>query len=445
MTDMNKLQEIQLTSDAKGHFLNQRQAFSPDDKSLVFDNRNDETKIGENASVQLVDVKTKEIKTIYNLGNQTVFGPGVGAVSFHPLKNEVVFIHALMNASKENPYGFTRRFAMQLDLDNANTEEPMEARDVSPPFTKGALRGGSHAYSYSADGQCISFTYNDEILAIESQVNPAVHDLRTVGAFLKGEQVLIDGKNDEENFDGNSFAILLAEVTAMPEPGSDQISKAYEEGWVGNNGYLKTDGTRQKVALAYLADVISDSGEKVTEVFISDVPDDLPSLMNSVTSGDRSKLPAIPEGVVQRRLTFTTANKFPGVQGPRQWMRSSPDGASLYFYQKDQEGIVQIYAVSPNGGEIRAITQNSFSADITFDLSADGKYLVYGSKEAIYVTSVLDGETRLVLPAPSNSSTSLSNINWSNSGYTIAYNRKVSLDGEAFYQIFVLTLNNLLN
>lgn len=443
-SEEQELQEVQLTTDPSGHFLNQRQAFSPDDLSLVFDGRNDETKIGENASVKLVDMKTKAIRTIYELDNQTAFGPGVGAVSFHPSQNQVVFTHGLKNASEAEPYGFTRRFAMQVDLDDTKNTRPMEARDVQAPFTIGALRGGSHAYSYSSDGQLVSFTYNDEVLEKEARDNPDIFDLRTVGAFLVGQQVSINGNTDKANFDGTSFAILLAEVESNPEPGSDEINKAYEEGWVGNAGYKTLEGNIQKHALAFLGDVISASGEKVTEVFIADIPDDLPGLMSSVNAGNITTLPSIPKGVKQRRLTFTSTNKNPGVQGPRQWLRSSPDGSAIYFYQKDDNGIVQIYSVSPNGGEIKAITSNEFSAETTFGISSDGKYLAYGAKEAIYVTSVADRKTELVLPAPTYPSNSLSNVNWSNNGYTLAYNRKVSQNGEAFFQIYTLDLSTIL-
>ncbi|MFC5624012.1 DUF3748 domain-containing protein [Algoriphagus winogradskyi] len=440
----SETQEIQVTKDLSGHMLNQRQAFSPDDRLLAFDGRNDDSKIGENASIGVVNIATREIQTIYQLYNQTVFGPGTGAVSFHPSRNEVVFIHGLKNASEEVPYGFTRRFAMQVDLENDNQSDPMEARDVQFPFTNGALRGGSHAYSYSTDGQFVSFTYNDEILEHTSKENPTVSDLRTVGAFLVGEKVEVDAEQNDENFDGTSFAILLAEVTNNPAPGSDQISKAYEECWVGNEGYFKSDGTRQKRALAFLGDVVSSSGEKVTEVFITDIPDDNSILINSVNAGSLTKLPSLPKGVTQRRLTFTTENKNPGVQRPRQWLRSSPDGNAIYFYQKEDSGIIQIHAVSPVGGSIKAITANDFSPDTSFALSADGKYLAYGANEAIYVTSVETGKTILVLPAPEKPFTHLSNINWSNKGHTIAYNRKGTLNGEGFYQIFVLDLNTFL-
>ncbi|WP_057935684.1 DUF3748 domain-containing protein [Algoriphagus resistens] len=439
------IEEIQLTHLPQGHFLNQRQAFSPDNEYLVFDNRNDDSQIGENGSIQLVHIASKQVETVYEIPNQSFFGPGSGAVSFHPSQKKIVFIHGLNNASESIPYGVTRRIAMQVNLEKENQFTRLEARDVVTPYTKGALRGGSHAYSYSSDGQLLSFTYNDAILADESVTNPEVRDLRTVGAFLLDKQVSILGEGNEENFDGNGFAFLLAEVTGNPKPGSDEISKAYEECWVGNAGYSKLDGTIQKRAMAFLGDVISESGEKVTEVFIADIPANSASIIESVNAGSRISLPSIPAGVRQRRLTFTTGNKYPGIQGPRQWLRTSPDGDAIYFYRKDDSGVVQIYSVSPNGGECNPVTANGFSSDTSFSLSSDGKYLAYGAKEALYITRVSDGKTSKILDAPDTAYSSLSNINWSNSGHTLAYNRKVDQDGQAFFQIFILNLTAFLN
>lgn len=445
-TDMlNTGEEVQVTTAPAGHFLNQRQAFSPDDEYLVFDNRNDDSKIGGNGRIQLVHIASKQVETVYEIPNQSFFGPGAGAVSFHPSKKEIVFIHGLNSASERIPYGFTRRIAMQVNLENENQFVRLEARDVVAPYTKGALRGGSHAYSYSSDGQMLSFTYNDAILAEESVTNPEVRDLRTVGAFLLDRQVAILGESNEENFDGNGFAFLLAGVSVDPRPGSDEISKAYEECWVGDTGYSKLDGTIQKRAMAFLGDVISESGERVTEVFIADIPDNPDSIVESVNAGSRISLPSVPAGVTQRRLTFTTGNKYPGVQGPRQWLRSSPDGSAVYFYQKNDEGIVQIYSVSPTNGKIEAVTTNDFSADTSFGMSSDGKYLAYGAEEVLYITRISDGRTLKVLDAKDKTSTNLSNINWSNSGHTLAYNRKVGQDGQAFFQLFILDLSTLLN
>ena len=90
------------------------------------------------------------------------------------------------------------------------------------------------------------------------------------------------------------------------------------------------------------------------------------------------------------------------------------------------------------------MTANGFSADTSFSLSSDGKYLAYGAKEALYITRISDGKTSKILDAPDHDYFSLSNINWSNSGHTLAYNRKVDQSGQAFFQIFILNLSAFL-
>lgn len=436
------INEVQMTEGQQGHFLNQRQAFSPNDQWLVFDTRNEDSKIGENPAIQLLELSNKKTQTVYQLLNQRSYGPGVGAVSFHPSKNQIVFIHGLVNASEKQPYAMTRRFAMQIDLDDPLNARPLDARDVQPPYTSGASRGGSHAYSYSSDGQMVSFTYNDELLEQAAQKDPAVFDLRTVGAILTNDPVSIHGNVNDENFNGSGFAVLLAEVTANPAKGSDQISKAYEECWVGKSGYQKLDGDFQSKALAFIGDVVSENGERVSEVFIADIPKELDQLKAGLSAGTKTTLPSIPAGVKQRRLTFTADHPFPGIQGPRQWLRSSPDGNAIFFYKKDDHGTVQIFSVSPSNGKIKQITDNEFSADTSFDLSFDGKYLAYGAKESIYITRVEDGKTIQVLGAPGERIFGLCNINWANTSHQLAYNRKVQSPEGAFFQLFTLSFTN---
>ncbi|WP_138092057.1 hypothetical protein [Sphingobacterium daejeonense] len=94
-----------LTSSDKGHMLHHNGSFNATDEWIVFDTRNDETKIGETGEIGIVNVKTKEEKIIYLTTDQTVYGPGVGAVSFHPSENRVIFIHGLLDAHKGMPYG----------------------------------------------------------------------------------------------------------------------------------------------------------------------------------------------------------------------------------------------------------------------------------------------------------------------------------------------------
>lgn len=434
-----EIEEVQLTNEEKGHFLNQRQAFSPDDRLLVLDNRNDDSKIGENASIQVLDIKKKELKTVYHLDNQSQFGPGVGAVSFHPSEQKIVFIHGLKDANQNKPYDLTRRFGMELNLESGKAT-PLETRDVVEPYTPGSLRGGSHAYSYSADGHWISYTYNDEVLAHQATQDSTIQDLRTVGVFWNGNHAKLQGTTDAANFQGTSLAFLIAEVTPQPKAGSDEIKKAYEECWVGVTGYRKSNGNSQQRAVAYLGDVVNEAGELVTEVFISDLPDTAQEIEKYLDGGSKTHLPSIPPAIKQRRLTYTSESKYPGVFGPRQWLRSSPDGSAIYFYKRDIHGIVQVFSIAPTGGEIKQVTFNSFSPETSFALSFDGKYLAYGASENIYVTDVSEGITHLILGAKS-SQTHLSNINWSNSGYQLAYNRKVGASNESYYQVFFLDLS----
>jgi Tol biopolymer transport system component len=174
-------------------------------------------------------------------------------------------------------------------------------------------------------------------------------------------------------------------------------------------------------------------------VFIADIPDDVtrPAPRQRL-EGTRMTRPAPPAGTVQRRLTYTADRKFPGVQGPRHWLQSAPDGSMIYFLMKDDAGHVQIYGVSPNGGEIRQITGNKFSVETTFSVRPDGKYIAYGSGERIYVTHLESGQTIPLTDPPGSGITGLKSICWSNNGGMIAYNRVVEIGGSNYYHIFIL-------
>ncbi len=435
--------EMQLTSKPQGHFLNQRQVFSPDDAYIVFDGRNDDSKIGENGSIGLLDVKTGETKTIYQVSGQASFGPGVGAVSYNPRREEVVFIHGLLDASEEEPYRITARSAVGLDLEDKESPTlfQMDARDVNAPFTAGALRGGTHAYGYSADGEWVSFTYNDLILEKEATTNPEIKDLRTVGFMFSGRNVSVIPAETHRrtDFSGTHFSVLAARVVPFPSPGSDEIQKAYEEVWIGNKGYLHPSGKRIRRALAYQGDLLDKDGNLFTEVFVSDIPDDIEQLVESPgLQGTGTSLPTVPEAVVQRRITYTSDRKYKGVQGPRQWLRTSPEGDRIFYYAKSDDGLVQIYSISPNGGEPEQVSNLSFSPDTMFSLSPDGLWIAFGAGNQLYLLEVESGKTVPLGPSPSQSSPALSNINWSFSGKKLAYNRKVDGEGGSYFQIFII-------
>lgn len=434
-------QEKQLTQGSQGHFLNHRQAFSPDDQWLAFDGRSDDPKMGENDLIGMVNVQSGEVKELYRVPNQQAYGPGSGAVSFSPKRKEVAFIRGLMSASAAQPYRFTRRSSMGLNLENP--EKPiltnLDARDITKPFTPGALRGGSHAYSYTADGNWLSYTYNDEVLEMTAKVNPAVKDIRTVAFMIRGKGVEVDAELDGQEFSGANFSVIAAEVTPFPKPGTDQIQKACEEVWVGKDGYIKSNGEKVFRAMAYLGDVITLEGKVLTEVFITDIPKDWEkSLAETDLSGSEFNMPQMTLSFTQRRLTHTSGKKFPGVQGPRHWLKASQNGDRIFFYAKGENGIVQLFSISPEGGEPVQITHNSFSPDTAFSLSPDDQWIAFGYQNRVYLTEVASGKTFPVGPKPQPNHSEICNFNWSYSGQTLVYNRKVNEEGGSFFQIFLL-------
>lgn len=436
----NNFREVQLTSEAKGHFLHVTQSFSPDDQWLVYDTRNDDTHIGRTCCVEMVNIGTKDIFPLYRTENQTEFGPGVGAVTFSPKENQVLFIHGLQNCSEERPYGFSRRTGVSIKT--ASPQEPifMDARDVTEPYTPGALRGGTHAHTWSPDGQWISFTYNDDLMTrLASGHDGNVKDLRMVGVMAPSGPVRVDSEDSGENIDGKMFTAVVTEVIENPEPGSDKIDRAYGDGWIGDRGYTQPDGFVQKRAVAFLGDTRDTNGETVTEVFVVDIPDDITrSTPGQPIEGTVNTRPMPPLGAVQRRITFTDDRKYPGVQGPRHPIRSLPDGSMLLFMMKDDDATVQIYGVSPNGGEIKQFTHNGSSIDTAFDISPDGKFLAYGIAEQIYITDISNGRTNKIKNGTPSKTHGLRAINWSNSGNMIAYNRVVMEKDTSYFQAFVL-------
>src|SRR5690606_26761622 len=90
-----KATEVQLIDDDQGHTLHNTQVFSPDDQWIVYDSRNKDTEIASTKAINMVHVETKEIKKLYDTGAQIPYGPGVGAASFSPTEDRVIFIHGV--------------------------------------------------------------------------------------------------------------------------------------------------------------------------------------------------------------------------------------------------------------------------------------------------------------------------------------------------------------
>lgn len=426
--------ETQLTKDDYGHFLNSTQVFSPDDEWIVFDTRNDDGGIISTGSIEMVNVNTGEIKILYRTTHQTKSGPGVGAATFNPHQNLVVFIHGIRNATEKNPYGFTRRTAVGIKTDKPFEPLFMDARDINAPFTPGALRGGTHAYTWSGDGEWLCFTYNDYIIEQLAKHDTAVKDMRTIAVMAPGKVNVKDDGSDENN-SGEKFSVVVARVTEYPQPGSNDIDKAFDEGWIGKKGYKKSDGSWQKRAVAFQGNVRNLQNETITEIFVADIPGDIThALPGKPLEGTTTSHPNVPEGATQRRITFTQN----GVQGPRHWLKSTSDGEVILFLAKDDKGTVQIFGVSPNGGAINQISFNDFSIDGPINTSPDDQFVSYIADGSVFITEIKTGKSQRLTLKATDSNKPEGAVTWSNNGKILAFNRRIVTGEKKFIQIFLL-------
>lgn len=424
--------ETQLTFSPQNHILTNINVWSPDGNWIVYDARPDaEGSVFEGRKIEAVNLQG-QVKTLYESSN----GAHCGVATWHPKNNQVVFILGPENPTPDWQYGAAHRQGVIVDAKHSNQRINLDARDLTAS-TPGALRGGSHVHVWHPRGDWLCFTYNDHLLS-QWQNDTPEHDSdqRNIGVCAPRPVIVPDGKR---NHDGEYFSVLVTRTKANPRAGSDEIKRAFEESWIGNNGYLKPDGTRQQRALAFQGEVVTNSGESICEVFVADLPDDLTQASNGPLQGTLTTRPVPPRGVRQRRLTFTQNRKFPGLQGPRHWLRSSPDGEQIAFLMRDDDGVAQLWTISPNGVGIRQITRDKFSIASAFSWRRDGKSIAYAADNSIFVVQVQSGETRRLTEQFKDDDAPLPlACVFSPDGKRIAYLRRVAEnDGTRWNQIFV--------
>jgi hypothetical protein len=413
-------QERQVTSAAQGHVLTNVNVWSPDGRWIVYDVRSDvEGAVFDGDRIERVNVERGEVQVLYRASN----GAKCGVATYHPRLDKVVFILGPENPTVEWNYGPSHRQGVIVDLAGERTN--LDARDLVPPFTPGALRGGTHVHVFDAAGDWVSFTYNDALVLGEQ---------RNVGVCVPGRPVRVPASH-ARNHNGQCFSVLVTRATADPGPGSDEITRAFEDAWVGTNGYVRSDGSRQRRALAFLGNIIAPSGRPLTELFIVDLPDD-PMVADVLPlQGTSTELPAPPRGTAQRRLTFTADREYPGIAGPRFWPRSSPDGSRIAFLMRDDDGIVQLHTVSPNGGPPAQLTRNSHHITSVLTWGPSGRHIAHTMDNSVCLTDATSGQTiRLTPRSPDATAPRPEACVFSPDGSRIAYVR--TIDG--CNQIFVV-------
>ncbi|HAX7382572.1 TPA: DUF3748 domain-containing protein, partial [Escherichia coli] len=135
---------------------------------------------------------------------------------------------------------------------------------------------------------------------------------------------------------------------------------------------------------------------KVPELFIVELPKDeagWKAAGDVPLSGTETTLPAPPRGVVQRRLTFTHHRAYPGlVNVPRHWVRCNPQGTQIAFLMRDDNGIVQLWLISPQGGEPRQLTHNKTDIQSAFNWHPSGEWLGFVLDNRIACAHAQSGE-----------------------------------------------------
>jgi len=364
-----------------GHVLTNANVWSHDGKWIVYDVRSRaDGSIFDGDRIERVNVGTGEVQVLYRAEH----GAKCGVATCSPVDERVVFILGPERPTADWEYGPAHR---QGVVWSDGRVVRLEARDLAAPYTPGALRGGSHVHVFSADGEWVSFTYNDAVVHSEQ---------RNVGVSVFGRAVTPRGRH-ARNHDGSAFSVLVTQTAAQPRAGSDEIRRAFEDAWVGDRGYVRADGMRQRRAIAFQGEVITGQGEAISELFVADLPEDLTVAGDGLLEGTAERLPSPPSGVVCRRLTRTEGRAFPGLVGsPRHWVRSSPDGSAIACLMKDEAGVVQIFLVSPRDGEVRQLTRNAASIGSAFTWSPDGRRIAHVMDGSVCVTDVASGRTQRV-------------------------------------------------
>ena len=422
--------ERQLTHAPHGHVLTNVNVWSPDSRWIVYDVRTVDS-VFEGTRIEQVNVDTGEVQVLYAAKN----GAACGVVTYHPHEPKVIFIHGPEPPTPDWSYGASRRRGAIVDTRRPGEARPLDAMTYAPPFVPGALRGGSHVHVFSPDGGAVSYTYEDEVLA---RRGPAAesggHDVnqRNVGVtLLSGSHGVRVPPTHPRNHAGDGFSVLVTRTVNRPRPGSDDISRAFEEGWIDRR------------ALAFLGQVAGPDGREHAEVFVAELPEDLMQPGEGPLEGTTDRRPAPPRGVSQRRLTFTAERAFPGVvTAPRHWVRASPDATQLAFLMKDDTGVVQLWTVSRRGGGLRQVTRNPAGITSAFTWSPDGRRIAHTLDGAVCTTDIATGRTeRLTGGRTDAGSPEPLACVFSPAGRHIAFTRRVTTVDGTFAQVCVVPVS----
>lgn len=424
-----------LTDAPCGHTIANRACWSADGRSILFDLRDDETRF-DSPAIMRVMVDTGRCETLYESPQATP----CGVPTCSPRDDRFVFIHADDDPTERWQYCAWHRRGEIGRIGAAGAAETLDARDIVPPFTAGALRGGTHLHTFNPDASAIVSTYEDHVLATRCESNGEANR-RAVAVHVLGMPVAVP-KTDPRNHDGSSFTVLVTRLTDRPTPGSDEIAMATGEAWLGDN------------RIVVQATVAARDGRPCVELFLVTLPYDLAQLRvqgSEPLAGTATTRPGVPAAVTQRRLTHTadrpfsgvapgiTAGVAPGITGPRHWAVSSPDGRRIGFYMRDDRGATQFWTVTPEGNDPVRVTRDSPEPTSPFTWHPDGSRVAYVADGSVMVVDIDTGRLDRVTPrlSPADGPTHHACV-YSPDGSSIAFLQPSTTTAGRFNQIHVV-------
>ena len=336
------MKERQVSFSQKMHSLDNNDNFSPDDKFLCYDTRGTvfNQDIANSKSVEKIEIATGKETVLYE--PESVTGekgaPGVGAASWHPVENKVIFIHGPLLSEVKNRgyYGIRNRTGVEVSADGLGKITNVDMRDVATdrPTTPGAHRGGTHRHEYTKEGNRIGFTYDDFLLQDFD---------RTIG-YMEPSKAAPDGYT-------HYFAVLLKPAEKKTSK-AGEIEKAYGDSWVDSAGNMR----------AFIGKLRAEDGiNYITDLFVADIPEGTD--ITTATSGDKDHYPEPPKGIKIRRLTHS--GNVDGI------VRGSFDGKNIAYLSKDENGISQVFIIDSNGSDLSKNKSklpkqlSNFSSDIS--------------------------------------------------------------------------------
>jgi WD40 repeat protein len=439
MTSNCNHHECVITSGYQGRVLTNINVWSADSRWIVYDTRSDPA--GDRFDgdrIEAVHVESKQVKTLYRARNQA----NCGVATFHPSRLRVAFILGPENPTPEWSYGPTRRQGVMVDFSKPDHAINIDARDIVEPFTPGALRGGTHVHVWSPDQKYLSFTYDDEVL-LQSAMHNVDGDTNQRNVAIAMCETVVDVPNRHpRNHSGTAYSVVVTKTVNEPMPGTDEILKACEEGWIHKTPFSGGCKRPSEYSLVFQGTVVSESGERIVEAFRVDLPKEISPSDSRPLQGTIHGRPFPPVGTCQTRLTRTTNRKYPGIQGPRHWLRSNPDGSLVGLLMKDDCGIVQFWTVNPWTTSLQQITNNPFSVASTFSWHPSGNHVAFVMDSSVCLTDVRTGKTlRLTAPTPGSTAPRPEACVFSPDGRQIAFVRHLPTEKGSCNQICVVRID----